>query len=372
MTKKLGFGCMRLPLLNAEDRSSIDLKQFCEMTDLFLSRGFTYFDTAYMYHLHASERAVKEALVKRHPRDSYTLATKLPLSMVEKKSDFLPKFEEQLEKTGVEYFDYYLLHNVNGSHIKLIEEQDPFGFGLELKKQGRIKKFGFSFHDGPELLDRMLTEHPETEFVQLQLNYLDWESSMIQSRANYEVCVKHGKPVIVMEPVKGGMLAQLPPAAEELLKAMAPEASIPSWAVRFAASLPNVMMVLSGMSSLEQMENNTSYMENFVPLMDEQNAVLFKAAEIISGAQAVACTACSYCTDGCPKEIPIPKYFALYNELKRYDTRMSIGLYYKNEISRGATPVTDCLKCGACVRLCPQHLNIPELLEAFAGELEAK
>lgn len=369
MTKKLGFGCMRLPLLDAEDPTTIDVKQFCEMIDLFLSRGFTYFDTAYMYHRYQSERVIKEALIKRHPRDSYTLATKLPLSMVEKATDFMPKFEEQLEKTGAGYFDYYLLHNVNSSRVKLIEEEDPFGFAMKLKAQGLLRKFGFSYHDGPELLDRLLNEHPETDFVQLQLNYLDWDSDTIQSHMNYEVCVKHGKPVVVMEPVKGGMLAKLPPEAESLLKAMDPEASLPSWAIRFAASLPNVMVVLSGMSSLAQLDDNTSYMSDFKPLTDAQKATLARVAKVLNGVNAIACTGCAYCTDGCPMEIPIPKYFSLYNKLKSFGEKSGSGLYYENQLNMGRTAAKDCLKCGACVRLCPQHLNIPvymaQVSEAF-------
>ncbi|MGI6074992.1 MAG: aldo/keto reductase [Pyramidobacter sp.] len=372
MTKKLGFGCMRLPLKDAEDPASIDMARFCEMTDLFLSRGFTYFDTAYMYHKSESERAVKEALVKRHARDSYTLATKLPLSMIESSEEFLPKFEEQLEKTGVEYFDYYLLHNINGGTLKLVEEGDPFGFAMKLKAEGRIKKFGFSFHDSPELLDRLLTDHPETEFVQLQLNYVDWRSDTIQSRANYSVCVKHGKPVVVMEPVKGGLLASLPPEAMELLRARAPKASAPSWAIRFAASLPDVAMVLSGMSSLDQVEENTAFMSDFVPLDEGDMKALESAAEILTAETAIACTGCAYCTDGCPKHIPIPKYFSLYNALKRFDKKSNSGLYYRNEINRGCTPAKDCIACGACARLCPQHLAIPELMKEVSQAFDSQ
>ena len=369
MTKKLGFGCMRLPLKDAENPASIDLEQFCRMVDLFLERGFTYFDTAYMYHKHESERAIKEALVKRHPRSSFTLAAKLPLSMVKTSADFLPKFEEQLEKTGVDYFDYYLLHNVNSAHVRLIREEDPFGFAMKMKAEGRIKKFGFSYHDAPGLLDEILTAHPETEFVQLQLNYLDWESDTIQSHANYEVCVKHHKPVVVMEPVKGGLLANLPPEAARILQARDPEASAPSWAIRFAASLPDVMMVLSGMSSLEQLDANTAFMSDFRPLDDGDRAALAKVAEILTAETAIPCTGCSYCTDGCPKKIPIPKYFSLYNNFKRFGKKSNSGLYYRNQLNMGRTPASACIKCGSCARLCPQHLHIPELMtqvsEAF-------
>ena len=372
MMKKLGLGYMRLPLKDAEDPASIDLARFCEMTDLFLSRGFTYFDTAYMYHKLESERAVKEALVKRHRRDRYTLATKLPLSLIKSSDEFMPKFEEQLEKTGVEYFDYYLLHNINSGNLKLIAEGDPFGFAMKLKAEGRIGKFGFSFHDSPELLDRLLTDHPETEFVQLQLNYLDWRSDTIQSRDNYRVCVKHGKPVVVMEPVKGGLLANLPPAAMKLLEARSPKAGAVSWAIRFAASLSNVMMVLSGMSSPEQVRENTDFMSDFMPLTDDDRRALEGVAEILTAETAIACTECSYCTDDCPKHILIPRYFSLYNALKRFDKKSNAGLYYRNEINRGRTPAKDCIACGSCARLCPQHLPIPELMKRVSQAFDSQ
>lgn len=361
---------MRLPLLDAENPASIDMNQFCEMTDLFLSRGFTYFDTAYMYHKYESERAVKEALVKRHPRGSYTLATKLPLSMVNSRADFLPKFEEQLEKAGVEYFDYYLLHNVNVSRMKLIKEEDPFAFAMKMKAEGRIRKFGFSFHDSPELLDELLTAHPETEFVQLQLNYLDWDSDTVRARENYEVCEKHGKPVVVMEPVKGGLLADLSKAEMDILTRIDPEASASSWALRFAASLPNVMMVLSGMSSLAQMDENTAVMGDFRPLNDGEADMLGRVADSLSGNASVGCTGCAYCTESCPKQIPIPKYFSLFNKQKRFGDKSNSGLYYRNEVNRGHSRASDCVKCGACAAQCPQHLDIPDLMAGVAGEFD--
>lgn len=368
--RKFGFGCMRLPLLDPENPSAIDVKQFCEMTDLFLERDFTYFDTAYMYHQYESERAVKKALVERHPRDSYTLATKLPLSMLSGKADFLPKFEEQLEKTGVEYFDYYLLHNINSSTIKLVREEDPFSFAMKLKAEGRIRTFGFSFHDTPELLDEILSQHPETEFVQLQINYLDWESDTIQSRKNYEVCVKHGKPVVVMEPVKGGSLANLPPEALKLFTDYAPHASAPSWAIRFAASLDNVFMVLSGMTSLAQLDDNTSYMRDFKPLNEQERAVIDAVTQILAAGADIPCTACGYCVDGCPKHIPIPKYFSLYNLQKKFGSHSNSGIYYRNQINMGHGAAKDCVHCGQCARVCPQHLNIPELLADVSKEFD--
>ena len=261
--KKLGFGLMRMPLLDPNDSASVDVEQVKQMIDLFMAQGFTYFDTAWMYNGFASEHVAKEALVDRYPRESFTLATKLHngfFSSFEGRDDIL---NQQLEKTGAGYFDYYLLHGIEASSYPHYEKFECFDWLLQKKEQGLVRHVGFSYHDNPELLDEILTKHPEMEFVQLQINYLDWESEWIQSRACYEVAEKHGKPVIVMEPIKGGTLAQVPPEGEALLKALDPEMSVASWAIRFVASLPNVMCVLSGMSTLAQMENNLSYMDDF-------------------------------------------------------------------------------------------------------------
>ena len=371
--KKLGFGLMRLPRLDPNDEGSIDLEQTKQMVDTFLQRGFTYFDTAWMYCAFKSENAVKEALTSRHPRESYTLATKLHAAYLHSLDDRDAIFNTQREKTGVEYFDYYLLHDVGAEHYEIYKKYDCFAWIAEKKRQGLIKHMGFSFHDTAEVLDKILTEHPEMEFVQLQVNYLDWDSEGVQSRKCYEVATKHGKPVIVMEPVKGGTLAKLPAAAEALLRQTDPGASIPSWAVRFAASLPNVKMVLSGMSSTEQLLDNTGYMQNFAPLTQQEQAVIAQAVDIINASIAIPCTGCSYCTEGCPMHIAIPKYFSLYNaemqELKEKDFT-SQGTYYDN-LTLTFGKASDCIACGQCESVCPQHLPIIENLKRVAKQFEA-
>lgn len=370
--KKLGFGLMRLPLLDKDDPTSIDLEQAKQMVDDFIAAGFTYFDTAWMYHHFKSEEAVKEILVSRHPRDSYTLATKLHAGFIRTEEDRDRIFNEQRRKTGAEYFDYYLLHDMGTSHYEIYEKLHCFEWLAEKKKQGLVKHMGFSFHDTADVLDKVLTAHPEMEFVQLQINYLDWESQGIQSRLCYEVACKHGKPVIVMEPVKGGTLANVPAEVSEIFKAHAPEMSIPSWAIRFAAGLDNVFMVLSGMSDLAQLHDNMGYMSDFHPLTTEELGLVNKAVEIINGRIAIPCTGCSYCTDGCPMNIPIPTYFSLYNaDLQEASGKSWTpqGEYYERKAANFGK-ASQCIGCGQCEGVCPQHLPVIRHLRTVAEYFE--
>lgn len=371
--KKLGFGLMRMPLLDSADASKVDVEQVKQMVDLFMEKGFTYFDTAIMYNGFASQRVAKEALVERYPRERFTLATKLHSAFFETKEDVEKIFAQQLEQTGAGYFDYYLLHGIEEGSYAKYEQLDCFAWLMDKKEKGLVRHAGFSFHGSPELLDEILTKHPEMEFVQLQINYLDWESPWVQSRKVYEVAVKHGKPVIVMEPVKGGTLAKAPEAAEKMFKAAEPNLSVPSWAIRFAASLENVTMVLSGMSNVEQMMDNLSYMEDFKPLTEAETALTRKAAQIINDQIAIACTGCSYCTEGCPMKIAIPQYFSLYNEDMREDLAekgWTVNFTNYQNLTGTFGRAADCVACGQCEAVCPQHLPIIEKLKDVSAHYD--
>lgn len=370
--KKLGFGCMRLPLLDPNDGGNIDIQLLEQMVDTFLARGFTYFDTAWMYCGNKSEETMGKVLVQRHPRSSYTLTTKLPAYMLKTPEDRDKVFFTQLERTGAGFFDYYLLHDVNDDSVRTFEALDCFGWIREKKAAGLIRHMGFSFHGGPELLDRLLTENPDMELVQLQLNYLDWESETVQARKNYEVARKHNKKILVMEPVKGGTLANVPEEVETLLKSHNPQASCASWAVRFAASLPGVAMVLSGMSDMAQLLDNTAYMDDFQPLTEEEVALCHRCAQIINRKTAIPCTGCAYCVVSCPANICIPQYFSVYNADQREAVQAGWNSqfnYFGNLTVKFGKP-SDCVGCGRCEQMCPQHLPIREYLKDVAKRFE--
>ena len=373
--KKLGFGMMRLPLPDPKFPDQVNMDAVYPMVDAFIQRGYTYFDTAYMYHGGKSELFVREAVVNRHDRSTFTLADKMPLFYMRQnnmtKEDQAKIFDEQLEKCGVEYFDYYLLHNVTKDNYLKATELDTFAFLLQKKAEGKIRHLGFSFHDTAEMLDKVLTEHPEVEFVQIQLNYLDWEDERIQSRKCYETIVKHGKYVVVMEPVKGGKLATVPAEVAEKMTAMHPDWTPASWAIRFAASLPAVKTVLSGMSNQAQLDDNTGFMAEFTPLNEEELKLLAEAADTISKLPAIDCTACHYCEDGCPHSIAIPAYFALYNQDQlalRSGLPANKAEYEK--LSEGHGKASLCVSCGQCESACPQHLPIMASLKKIASTYE--
>jgi predicted aldo/keto reductase-like oxidoreductase len=374
MAKKLGFGCMRLPLLDEKNRSSFDEEQVKEMADYFIENGFTYFDTAYMYHDYESENMVRRAVVERHPREAFTVADKLPVMQLKEKADHERIFQEQLSKVGVDYFDYYLLHSMNGSRIELLDKLGTWDFVEGKKKEGKVRNLGFSFHDDAETLDRILTEHPDFDFVQLQINYLDWDNRTIQSGRNYEVARKHGKKIVVMEPVKGGQLAKLPEEAMKILHKVSPDMSAASWAVRFAASLDGVMMVLSGMSTIGQMKDNTSYMKDFKALTDEEKDALEDVVRIVKAEKTIPCTACRYCVEGCPKHIAIPEYFALHNH--EISPEKDSDFAYNNaqdrydELAETHGKAGDCIECKRCEKSCPQMIKITDELKKIAEEFE--
>ena len=354
-TKKLGFGLMRLPVLNGNGEE-IDIDQVCQMADHFLQQGFTYFDTAYPYHNGFSERAVKKVLVERHPRDSFLLADKMPIYKLNEPKDAPAAFEEQLERTGAGYFDFYLLHAMSADRLQKVKDCQVWSYLLKEKEAGRIRRLGFSFHDSPEVLDRILMELPEAEFVQLQINYADWEDEEVQSRCCYEVAQKHGKPVIVMEPIRGGSLASEKSVCAPLLKEADPEASLASWALRFVASLPGVAMVLSGMSTLEQLEQNVALFSTMKPLTNEEQALLLQAGEVLRSAGAIPCTGCKYCVEGCPAEINIPSILDLLNEYDRFGSLEAAKRSYVFR-TRGKGLASACVSCGQCLDICPQHIE---------------
>ncbi len=362
---RLGFGLMRLP---KNPDGSIDIPQVCEMADRFIAAGGTYFDTAFVYDGGGSEAAFKAAVADRYPRNAWTLATKLNTAVSPDAQSAKQEFFTSLERTGAGYFDYYLLHALQRTTYQKYDEYGIWDFVREQKEKGLIRHWGFSFHADPELLEQLLGAHPEVEFVQLQINYADWDNPGVASRKNWEICKAHGKPVIIMEPVKGGILADPIPSVREILTRADSAASPASWALRFAAGLDNIHAVLSGMSSLAQMEDNLKTMSPFRPLNEEEMKVIHKAQKAIDEDKSIPCTSCHYCTKGCPMNIPIPEIFNVENRKKGSPKFRTVREYSIVTLNRGTA--ADCVACGQCESICPQHLPIISLLKKFREELE--
>ncbi len=362
---KLGFGLMRLPMIGDE----IDLEQSKAMVDRFMDAGFTYFDTAFPYINGKSEVAVKEILISRHPREKFRLATKMPVWLVNEEADLQKYFDIQLDRTGAGYFDFYLLHALDRGRCDNMEKLGAWEFGLKMKEKGLIKHFGFSFHDSAESLDYILSRHPEAEFVQLQINYADWDNKDVQSKKCYEVASKYNVPIIIMEPIKGGSLAVMRPEVQDIMKQAQPELSIASWAVRYAASLEGVVTVLSGMSNLSQMEDNLSFMSDFKPLKEDEYKVLDLVKEELKKIPVIPCTGCKYCVEGCPQKINIPGMFDNYNNFKLYQNFETNKGHYQ-WMTQESGKASECIECGACQSHCPQHIEIIDNLKEVAGVFE--
>ncbi|MBR5110474.1 MAG: aldo/keto reductase [Clostridia bacterium] len=359
-TFKLGFGLMRLP---KNPDGTIDVPQTARMADKFLAAGGTYFDTAFVYDGGKSEEAFKLAVADRYPRGAYTVATKLNAMMAPEKNaqSARQEFYTSLERTGAGYFDFYLLHAIQRSNYRLYDDYGIWDFVREQKAKGLIRHWGFSFHADPGLLEELLAAHPDAEFVQLQINYADWENPGVASRRNWEICKAHGKPVVVMEPVKGGILADPIPEVKDILKAADPKASCASWALRYAAGLDQIMVVLSGMSSLAQMEDNLSFMRDFRPLSDAEQDVIRQAQRALDADKSIPCTACHYCTKGCPMQIPIPEIFNVENRKKGSPRFRTVREY--TIVTQDKGKAGDCIQCGQCESVCPQQLPIIKLLQ---------
>lgn len=362
--KRFGFGCMRLPMRDGE----VDVMEFNNMVDTFLANGFNYFDTAHGYLGGKSETALRECLTSRYTRDKYILTDKLTNFFFKKQEDIRPFFESQLKACGVEYFDFYLMHAQNAENFAFFKKCHAYETALELKEEGKFKHFGISFHDTADVLEQILTEYPQIEVVQIQFNYMDYDDPVVQSRRCLQVCEKFGKPVIVMEPVKGGNLANLPEDGKAVLDQLN-GGSPASYALRFAAGFEQIMMVISGMSDMTQMEDNISAMKDFKPLSETELAAIDKVREIFISKNMIPCTACRYCTAGCPKQILIPDLFACLNAKKVFNN-WNTDYYYSNVYTTRNGKASDCIKCGKCEHACPQHLQIRELLVSVADEFD--
>ncbi len=387
--KNFGFGLMRLPMIKTEtagkdalsengaSQEKVNISEVCKMVDAFVDAGFNYFDTAHGYLNGLSEQAFKECVAKRYPREKFVLTNKLSTFFFNSQEEIRPLFESQLECCGVTYFDFYLMHAQDASIFEKYKKCKAYETALELKKEGKIKHFGISFHDSPEVLDRILTEYPEIEAVQIQFNYADLHDTAVEALRVYEVCRKHNKPSIVMEPVKGGNLVNLPEGPQKIMddfqKKRGTRFSNASYAIRFAASYDNNFMILSGMSSFEQMQDNLGFMENFKPLDDEERAMIHEVADAFNKLDKIPCTLCHYCVrdNHCPKDIQIPELFSCFNKKKLFNS-WNQDYYYENVLTKAHGKASDCIKCGKCEKICPQHLGIRSLLEEVAAEFEKK
>lgn len=360
--KNFGFGAMRLPMQGEQ----VDLEEMQKMVDLFMAAGFNYFDTAHVYINGQSETALRQCLTSRYPRESFVLTNKLSSSKFETEEDIRPLFQRQLDACGVDYFDFYLIHSVHEGNLGKYQNAKAFETAFELKKEGKIRHVGFSFHDSAELLEQVLTQYPQVEAVQLQFNYLDMDSESIQSRACYEVCRRHNKPVIVMEPVKGGKLAMLPPKAHQVLAELE-GGSDASYAIRYAAGFEGIFMVLSGMSNVAMVEDNCGYMQSFRPLDKKEQQAVARVQQILLELASVDCTGCRYCTEVCPQAIPIPELFACLEQRRLYNW---VGDRYRAVVDKAGAGPADCVECGACENACPQHLSIRDLLKETRAAFE--
>ena len=372
---KLGMGMMRLPLVDENDQTSIDMEQVNKMVDLYMDAGFNCFDTAFVYHEGVGEAAFRESVVKRYPRDSFKVSTKLPLFVINEESQLEPLFAQQLENCGVDYFDYYMLHNVSGFTENAWKNVDLYSFIQKKKEEGYIKHIGISTHGNAEFLEEILFDHPELEFVLLQINYFDWDDEGIESRKCWEVARKYNKKVMIMEPYKGGFLADVPQEAEKLMKDYNPDRSVVSWAMRFVVNIDDVCVVYTGASNFEQLESNIEEFKNADPLNDEELAILDEVSEIINSNITVDCTKCRYCVDSCTEEIDIAKIFDLYNKhklLEKDDWTQFGNAYLNYSKLDGVGIASDCIECENCIEECPQQINIPEVLKDVAKTFETE